>query len=288
MNIIPLAAESLGVRSMAVFVETPGLKLLIDPGVSLAPKRFGLGPSKMELAREKALWKKVMSCARKADALTISHYHFDHYNPDRPDMFSGKQLFIKHPADNINQSQKGRAEIFFKAIEGIPNSVEFADGAEFEFGNTAVKFSKAVPHGTNTRLGYVIQTGIECKRDIFLHTSDVEGPSLDSQLDFILEMQPTVVACDGPMTYLMYKYGNKAMERSLANLERIMRETPCKTLMLDHHLPRDPNWRGKLQPVFQAGRECGCNVTTFAGSLGKEDDLLEARRREIVTGGRDK
>jgi hypothetical protein len=95
----------------------------------------------------------------------------------------------------------------------------------------------------------------------------------------MLEQRPTVVACDGPMTYLMYKYGRKALERSLDNLERIIRETPVKHLLLDHHLTRDLKWRERLAPVFTTGEEAGCAVTTFAGYMGLEDDLLEANRR---------
>jgi predicted metallo-beta-lactamase superfamily hydrolase len=288
VKVIPLAAESLGVRSMAVSVETPDVKILIDPGIALAPKRYGLGPGKNELDREKALWKKVMSRAEKAQVLTISHYHFDHHDPGRPDMFRGKQLLIKHPLENINRSQKERSGNFLKAIEGMATSVEHADGREFEYGNTALRFSLAVPHGTDTRLGYVVELAISRGKDTFLHTSDVEGPSLDSQLDFILECQPTVIACDGPMTYLMYKYGNRALERSLANLERMIRETPLKAMMLDHHLTRDLKWRERMAPIFRAGEEHGCDVTTFAGYLGLEDDLLEARRKEFVSAKRDK
>jgi hypothetical protein len=282
MKVIPLAAESLGVRSMAVTVETPDMKILIDPGISLAPKRYGLEPHKSELAMERKLWRSVLSKARNADVLTISHYHYDHHDPERPEMFSGRNLIIKHPLENINRSQKERSANFLKAIKGIPESIQYADGSEFELGNTSLAFSKAVPHGTDTKLGYVVELAISHGRDIFLHTSDVEGPSLDSQLEFILEMQPTIVACDGPMTYLMYKYGNKAMQRSLANLERVIRETPVKTLMLDHHLARDLKWREKVAPIFAVGEETGCKVTSFAGYLGKEDELLEARRKELV------
>ncbi len=288
MKIIPLAAESLGVRSMAVSVETPDLRILIDPGISLAPKRYGLEPQETELAREKTLWKSVLSKARKADVLTISHYHFDHHDPERPEMFRSQNLIIKHPKESINRSQRERSANFLKIIEGIPESIQYADGSEFELGNTSLVFSQAVPHGTDTKLGYVVELAVSRGKDVFLHSSDVEGPSLDSQLNFILESQPTVVACDGPMTYLMYKYGNKAMERSLANLEKIIRETPIKALMLDHHLTRDLKWREKMQTVFRTGEECGCNVTTFAGYLGKEDELLEARRKELVSGERNK
>ncbi len=281
MKVIPLAAESLGVRSMAVLVEARGCNVLLDPGVALSPKRNGLEPHEMELSRKRVLWDSVSASARKADVLTISHYHFDHHDPDNPSLFRAKHMLIKHPNDNINKSQKGRARQFLDALENTPKEIEFADGASFSFGNTSIQFSSAVPHGTNTRLGYVVQTSISDGDETFLHTSDVQGPSLDSQLDFILEQEPRIIACDGPMTYMMYRYGKKALERSIHNLCRIIAETPVKALMLDHHLARDLKWREKMKPVFQTGEELGCNVTTFAGYLGREDELLEARRREL-------
>ena len=45
MKIIPLAAESLGVRSMATYVEAGQTGILIDPGATLSPSRFNLPPS---------------------------------------------------------------------------------------------------------------------------------------------------------------------------------------------------------------------------------------------------
>ncbi len=281
MEIIPIASESLGVRSMAMLVRTGDCTILIDPGVALGPKRFGLPPHRLEEERLVELWECVLASAKGADILTISHYHYDHHDPERPGMFKGKTLLAKHPTENINMSQKERAGKFLKAIDGLPSAVEQADGEVFEFGNTSLEFSKAVPHGTNTRLGYVVELAIREGEQTFLHTSDVQGPSLDEQLGFILQSQPGVVACDGPMTYMMYRYGRKALERSLANLVRIIEETPMKTLMLDHHLLREKNWKAKMQPVFDAGEEHGCKVTTFAGYLGKEDDLLEALRKEL-------
>lgn len=281
MRVIPVASESMGVRSMAVLVMTGDCKILIDPSVALGPKRYGLPPHRSEQERLASLWKRVLGSAKEADVLTISHYHYDHHDPNRPEIFKDKTLLTKHPTENINQSQKGRASKFLKAISGIPSAVEHADGRKFEFGNTNLEFSKAVPHGTNTRLGYVVELAITEGAETFLHTSDVQGPSLDLQVEFIIGSQPTIVACDGPMTYMMYRYGTDALERSIANLMRIIGETPIKTLMLDHHLLRDINWRKKMQPVFDAGEEHGCRVQTFAGFAGRKDELLEARRKEL-------
>jgi len=48
MKVVPLGAESLGVRSMATYVEVAGRGILIDPGATLAPSRFGLPPADQE------------------------------------------------------------------------------------------------------------------------------------------------------------------------------------------------------------------------------------------------
>jgi len=53
MKITPLAADSLGARSMATIVETPDVSVLIDPSVRLGPFRYDLRPHPTENARQK-------------------------------------------------------------------------------------------------------------------------------------------------------------------------------------------------------------------------------------------
>ena len=48
MNVVPLAADSLGVRSMATYVECGQTRILIDPGASLGGSRFNLPPADEE------------------------------------------------------------------------------------------------------------------------------------------------------------------------------------------------------------------------------------------------
>src|SRR2546427_3137774 len=48
VRVIPLAAESLGVRSMATYVEAGDLRILIDPRATLAPAPPGLPPADAE------------------------------------------------------------------------------------------------------------------------------------------------------------------------------------------------------------------------------------------------
>ena len=65
MRVMPLAADSLGVRSMATYVEAGALRLLIDPGATLAPRRYGLDPAPAE---EEALARARLRIARTPSA----------------------------------------------------------------------------------------------------------------------------------------------------------------------------------------------------------------------------
>ncbi|HDD70499.1 MAG TPA: hypothetical protein ENG19_05150, partial [Candidatus Bathyarchaeota archaeon] len=247
-KIVPLAFDSFGVRSMATFVETSDLKILIDPGVSLAPLRYGLEPHPLELQRLDETWETIKQYAEDSDVLIVTHYHYDHHDPNHPELYKAKRVFIKHPTENINKSQKSRAAFFLEAIKGLPKKIEISDGNTFLLGKTRIAFSKAVCHGTNPRLGYVTEVSIKSNNEKFLHTSDVEGPSLEEQIKFILEEKPDVLFVDGPMTYMLgYRYSFKSLEISNNNLVKAMRETGLQTLVLDHHFLRDLKYKTRIK-----------------------------------------
>lgn len=105
MNLTPLAADSMGARSMAFLVETKDVRIVIDPSVRLGPYRNGLGPHETELERLSVLHDNIAKAVVKADVLTISHYHYDHHEPDYPDWCKDKVLLVKHPTENINKRQ---------------------------------------------------------------------------------------------------------------------------------------------------------------------------------------
>ena len=92
MKVTPLAADSLGARSMATLVETRDVTVLIDPSVRLGPYRYDLRPHPTEKARQKELWQRIRTAAKTANVLTVSHYHYDHHNPDAPSIYRGKIL----------------------------------------------------------------------------------------------------------------------------------------------------------------------------------------------------
>jgi predicted metallo-beta-lactamase superfamily hydrolase len=281
-RIVPLAFDSFGVRSMATFVETDDLKILIDPGVSLAPLRYGLEPHPLEWQRLDETWNVIKEYAAESEALVVTHYHYDHHDPDYPELYSEKTVFIKHPKENINRSQKDRAAYFLEAIKGLPKKLEIADGKSFQLGKTIIRFSKAVCHGTNPRLGYVMETCIKSNNEKFLHTSDVEGPSLEDQIAFILEEKPNVLFVDGPMTYMLgYRYSFKSLEISNANLVRAIRETEPHTLVLDHHFLRDLNYKMRIKPVYEEAQRRDVKVVTAAEFAGRKIEMLEALRKEL-------
>ncbi len=281
MNIIPIASDSLGTRSMATFVETKDCNILIDPGVSLAPRRYNLPPHPIELERESQHWLKIKEFASQADVLILTHYHYDHHNPSEPEIFEGKVALLKHPQQNINRSQRERAAYFLKELGKLPKEIHFSDGGQFSFGQTKVKFSPAVYHGTSPRLGYVTQVCVE-EELRFLHTSDVEGPAVEDQVSFILTEDPEILLCDGPMTYMLgFRYSQESLDEAVKNLVKITENTQVKKIVLDHHFLRDLKWQQRIGPVFEAAERKGTKVLTAAQFAGLENDLLEARRREL-------
>ncbi|MCW3993553.1 MAG: hypothetical protein NWE85_03180 [Candidatus Bathyarchaeota archaeon] len=122
ISLVPLAAESLGVRSMCTYVETPDVKILLDAGVSLGPSRFGLAPHPEEFKAIEFCRRKIEEAAEKAEIVTLSHYHFDHHTPSYEDwlcnwteatetarqIYEEKIVLIKNPREKINFSQRRR------------------------------------------------------------------------------------------------------------------------------------------------------------------------------------
>jgi predicted metallo-beta-lactamase superfamily hydrolase len=266
---------------MATSVVTKDCIILIDPGVNLASMRFGMQPHPMEEERRKDHWAKIKDYAEHSDVLIITHYHFDHFNPEEPEIYRGKTVLIKDPKVRINRTQRGRAAQFLRRLKDLPKEVLVADGKRFSFGETAVRFSPPVFHGANPKRGYVVQV---CVREeaSFVHTSDVQGPSTKEQVDFVLQEDAQVVFCDGPVTYMLGKrYPVECLRRSLRNLLEIIEKTQVKKFVLDHHLLREMNWKRKLEEVFAAGKAKGVEVLTAAEFAGMKNDLLEARRRKL-------
>ncbi len=285
MRVVPLAADSMGTRSMATLVETRGGVFLIDPGVDLGPKRYGLPPHPVEEERRTLHWQRIKEAAHKAQVLIVTHYHHDHFNPREVDIFRGKLVILKDPESRINRNQAKRARKLLRDLEGIPRGITVGDDRNLEIEGVSLVFSPAVPHGASGRLGYVIQVAFSEGGETFIFTSDVQGPLLPSQQEFILNMDPDLLYCDGPMTYMLgVRYSKDNLEVALRNLIQILESTRASWVILDHHLTRDLHYRRAIDPLLERAQALGKTVGNAAQYRGEAEDLLEAKRRDLYKG----
>jgi predicted metallo-beta-lactamase superfamily hydrolase len=277
MKIIPISSDSLGVRSMATYVETKDCKILIDPSAALGPKRYGLPPHKKELEALSKTKNKISELAEKCNILTISHYHYDHYDPDEV-FYKGKNVFAKDISKNINKSQTQRGTDFKKTVENVCK-LTYCDNTEHIFDDTKVTFSPPFFHGPeNVRLGYVIMTTIDDGEKKVLHASDVQGPVTKNATEYIIKQKPDVLIMDGPASiFLGWKFSYENLKNSSDNLVKIINKLDCD-IILDHHLLRDIKYKEVFPEPYKLGGE---RVKTFAEYLGKENNTLEAHRKKL-------
>ena len=111
----PVWFDSLGAKSSCVLVETPDVKIIIDPGVAAMQPSFPATPE------EKETWKRegeeaIKKVLKEANLVVISHYHYDHFLRGDPEIYREKTLFVKNPNEYINLSQRKRALEFFREI----------------------------------------------------------------------------------------------------------------------------------------------------------------------------
>lgn len=109
--------DSLGAKSSSLLVETPDLKLLIDPGASGMQPSYPLPDDQKSLLRQLAL-EAIKKAAGKANGIFVSHYHYDHHTLplEEPEIYEGKTLWIKDPNLWINRSQWERARLFLSQL----------------------------------------------------------------------------------------------------------------------------------------------------------------------------
>lgn len=289
MKITPLAFESLGVRSMATFIETDQ-KILVDPGTSLGPKRFGLPPWKTEFDALHQTRAAIQEHAPVADIVTISHYHHDHFTPfslgrfldSSPEyaeeIYRDKKLFIKNPESNINKNQQTRARNLLKSLKHVNRDITYSDGNSFEVGNTQISFSNALPHGSHgSKLGFLVATTIRYKNETVMHASDVQGPIYQDTKDYILKESPDTLILSGPPLYLVgFALSKRDVEDARANLTELCREIP--RVVVDHHLLRDLRC---FEFIKSLQEETKNQVLVASELIGKKPNLMEARRKEF-------
>jgi predicted metallo-beta-lactamase superfamily hydrolase len=281
MNIVPLAADSLGVRSMATYVECGQTRVLIDPGATLAPNRFNLEPTDEEWEALRRANDRISGYAARASLIFVSHYHADHFRYD-PGLYAGRPLWAKDAARHVEGRQARRAATLWQALAG-PAAPLAAEGRRLETADVVLQASPPLSHGPDgTPLGYVVALTIEDRRTgaRFIHASDVQGPLSPVATAYLIRQRPTLLYLSGPPAYLESQLGAELIERGIDHLRRIVDQTGCRVI-LDHYALRDASYRERFRRLWETGR-----VVTAAGHLGLPDAPLEARRFEGWAGRR--
>lgn len=279
-----LGADSIGVRSMATVVEVEDYKIFIDPGVSLAPRRYGLPPHPLELERLEDVREDIRKELKDADIVIITHYHYDHYlyKEEDVDLYKGKILLVKNPRDNINASQRLRAHKFLvkNRVAEFAKRVVYIDSNWIQVSDSiVVRGSPPMPHGSDgTRLGYVIMVSVGYHGYIFMHASDVQGPMSGRALEWILQHRPTILLVSGPPTYFAgYKVSEEEVMQGLRNLETIVQRLDA-TVIVDHHMARDLKY---LEYLGKLRRQAKGRVVSAFEYMGAPYEPLEALRKQL-------
>jgi len=251
MKVIPLAAESLGVRSMATYVEVGRTGILIDPGATLAPARFGLPPTEDEWEALRRANDRISAYAARSSFVFVSHYHEDHFRSD-PASYAGRIVLAKDPRRMISGKQAQRGEALWKALDGQAR-VERADGARRREADLELVVSSPLPHGVDgTPFGSIVASTVAAA--------------------YLIQQRPTLLYVSGPVSYLERDVGRDAIERAIDQLVRVMDATGCKVIM-DHHALRDAGFAERFARLWETNR-----VATAASHLGLDVTPLESRR----------
>ncbi|MBC7080970.1 MAG: MBL fold metallo-hydrolase [Thermoplasmatales archaeon] len=276
MELMPLFSDSMGVRSMATLIATKEDRIFIDASAALGPSRYGLPPHEMEINALYEAKEKIRSIALDCNIFVITHYHYDHYDPDES-FYCGKKIYAKRIDSFINRSQQERGSYFYKLFENKAKII-YCDGNEYREDDLRIKFSPPFPHGPQGAIvGYVIMVSVE-ENEKILFASDVQGPVYERARDYIIEEAPQILIMDGPPSYFLgWKFSMENLEKAEKNLIEIMEKIDCK-LILDHHLLRDIDYKKRMKTLYEM---YGDRIKTFAEWNGLKNSILEARRKEL-------
>lgn len=164
-----------------------------------------------------------------------------------------------------------------KHVEEPLDSVHYADGQTVKIGDTIIRFTEPLFHGIEySKTGWVLAIIIEKGDEKFLYTSDIQGPTIEDYAEWIIHEDPDFLIMDGPATYLLgYMLNNFNLDRSVRNASRIIRESDAETILYDHHLTREADFREKTEGVWNAAEEAECDVLTYKEYLEGQRPLVE-------------
>jgi predicted metallo-beta-lactamase superfamily hydrolase len=282
-----IAADSMGVRSLATFVDMCGVPVGIDLGAALAPRRFGLPPHPLEYERLERVLDDIRKFIEESHVVIVTHYHYDHYIRGEPEIYYGKTLIVKSIERDINWSQRVRGYTFLRRSGLVERArVIQGDSLSLKFGELAIEVSKPVWHGEpGSRVGRVLMVRLLCDDESVVFTSDVQGPADPEAVEILRSWskpKPSIIILGGPPTYFSgVKVSEDAVRRGLEGLEVVVRDVRPHILVVDHHLLRDVNYLRYVEKHIRIALDLGVKFMTAAEYEGRPVEQLEARRREL-------
>lgn len=338
ISVMPVWFDSMGAKSMCTYIETPEIKIIIDPGYAIMQHSYPMGEDeKMDFLS--AAEQRVKEYTKKADVVVITHFHYDHYKRpvEFPESFIDKITYIKNPNEWINYSQWKRARVLYqdlmtlfnnifrmedfkkepdkknyqdpynklklaqkkdfgeyasrheellktwkanmyKSVEGwmsdewltelkiARTSINFISKREINFGKTSLWFPGTLFHGIEyAKTGWVEPIVVKRDDKIVLYSSDIMGPNIEDYAKWIIDGNPNVIILDGPSTYLLgYMFNQVNLDRCIANVSKIVRETDFDVMIYDHHLLRERKFREHMGDFYNTVKETGKEVITAA------------------------
>lgn len=171
--------------------------------------------------------------------------------------------------------------MFQRFLKRICARYEAADGKSFDFGATKVVMSRPVPHGEeNGEMGWVLMTTVRTSDQVFLHSSDVQGPMSNDTTQLILDQKPVLLVLGGPPFYLKnVRVAESSITRAILNAAKITAAVPIT--IFDHHALRTESWQMDAKLLYEAAVQSGNRVSTAAEFAGQKNTMLEARREEL-------
>lgn len=195
---------------------------------------------------------------------------FGEYNSRR------KELIEKWRDRYWKRVENWKSSKWIPELEFTNTNVKFAEGKEFQFGPTKLRFTPPLFHGIElSKTGWVYSTVIERGGKKFIYSSDIQGPTVEDYADWIIEEDPDILYLDGPATYLLgYMLNRTNLNRSIDNAVRIVRNLDSDIFLYDHHLPREKKFRERTGRVWEAGEEGQQKILTVAEHMGKQPAVL--------------
>lgn len=278
MSLEIIGTESMGVRSLCCLVALTDRRIVIDPGVALGYRRYGLLPHPLQVAAGRRVRNKILQALANATDVIFSHFHGDHIplldaNPyqlsvnELPPCFSQLRCWSKSD-DDLSDGMRHR---FHDLANLLGANIQLAEGRS----EGPLSFSLAVPHGApDSKLGTVMMTRIEMDDRVFVHASDIQ--LLDnSTVERVIDWQPDIILAAGPPLYL-HRLSKADQERAWINALRLVQN--IGVVILDHHLMRSQEgavWLDELSA------KSGKRVYCAADFMDRPRQLLEAKRMQL-------